>query len=176
MALRESEAYNRSIVESSNDCLMVLSTEGRILEMVAPGRRLMEVKDFEQIRNADWLSFWKDESAEAASGAVAAARRGETGRFQGPCPTMAGTLKWWDVMVTPIVNPDGTVERLLGYPATLPRANRPNRTCSWQTRLPPAPATPKAISSRAWATKYAGRSMPSSRFRPAHGARRPDRR
>jgi len=39
--LRASEAYNRSIVESGQDCLKVLSLEGRLLEMSPPGRRMM---------------------------------------------------------------------------------------------------------------------------------------
>ena len=41
------------------------------------------------------------------------ARVGETGRFQGFCPTLAGTPKWWDVVVTPMKGPDGRPERLL---------------------------------------------------------------
>ncbi len=112
-ALRASEEYNRSIVESSEDCLKVLSLDGHLLEMAAPGRRIMEVTDFEQIRNADWLSFWKGEDAEAAGRALQTACAGGTGRLQGFCPTMAGTPRWWEVTLTPILGATGKVERLL---------------------------------------------------------------
>ena len=82
--------------------------------MAAPGRRLMCVTDFETIRNADWLSFWNGEDQEAARRAVAAACAGGTGRFQGLTPTLDGTPKWWDVVLTPILGSDGQPERLLG--------------------------------------------------------------
>lgn len=112
-ALRDSEEYNRSIVESGRDCLTVLSLDGRLLDMAAPGRRIMCVADFEQIRNADWLSFWQGEDLESAETALAAARAGNTGRFEGLCSTMDGTPKWWDVVVTPILESNGNVGHLL---------------------------------------------------------------
>lgn len=113
-ALRESEAYNRSIVESSADCIKVLDLEGRMLEMTAHGRRIMGVDDFELIQDTDWTGFWqRDEDREQARMAVEAARRGETSRFQGNTPTLDGELKWWDVSVSPILNADGQVARIL---------------------------------------------------------------
>lgn len=113
-ALRESEAYNRSIVEGSQDCIKVLDLDGRLQEMTAEGRRIMSVGDFELIRNADWTSFWqRDEDSEQARMAIDAARRGGTYRFQGNTPTMNGTLKWWDVIVSPILDADGNVARIL---------------------------------------------------------------
>jgi signal transduction histidine kinase len=41
------------------------------------------------------------------------ARAGGTGTFQGFCPSQNGTPKWWEVIVTPIRDADGKVERLL---------------------------------------------------------------
>ena len=74
-ALRASEEFNRSIVESGQDCLKVLSLEGRLLDMAAPGRRLMCVTDFEEIRDVDWFSFWNGEDHAAARRAVICERR-----------------------------------------------------------------------------------------------------
>ncbi len=113
-ALRASEEYNRSIVQSSQDCLKVLSLEGRLLDMTERGRQVMCVTNFDDIRNADWLSFWKGEDRAAAQQAVAEARDGGTGRFGGFCPKFDGTPAWWDVVVSPIFGPDGKPERLLG--------------------------------------------------------------
>jgi diguanylate cyclase (GGDEF)-like protein/PAS domain S-box-containing protein len=106
--------YNRSILESGQDCLKVLSLEGRLLEMAAPGRKIMCVKDFEKIRNTDWLTFWqRADDREAAQRALATASAGEIGSFQGFSPTMDGTPKWWDVVVSPILDIDGKVDQLL---------------------------------------------------------------
>ncbi len=112
-ALRSSEQYNRSIVDGSPDCLAILTPDARLKQMTPQGLRLMEVEDFSSIANADWFAFWRGEDQAAARRAVAAALGGSAGRFQGHCPTRAGTPKWWDVIVMPIPGGDGATERLL---------------------------------------------------------------
>jgi PAS domain S-box-containing protein len=112
-ALRGSEQYNRSIVDSSPDSLAILTPDARLSQMTPQGLRLMEVEDFRSIADADWFGFWSGEDQAAARRAVAAALGGSAGRFQGQCPTQAGTPKWWDVIVMPIQSGDGKTERLL---------------------------------------------------------------
>jgi len=112
-ALRSSEQYNRSIVDGSPDCLAILTPDARLKQMTPQGLRLMEVEDFSSIANADWFAFWRGEDQAAARRAVAAALDGSAGRFQGYCPTRAGTPKWWDVIVMPIAGANGATERLL---------------------------------------------------------------
>jgi PAS domain S-box-containing protein len=112
-ALRGSEEYNRSIVDSSPDCLAILTTDARVSQMTPQGLRLMEVPDFRAIANTDWFAFWSGEDQSAARRAVAAALAGSAGRFQGYCPTRTGTPKWWDVIVMPVQNGDGKTEQML---------------------------------------------------------------
>ncbi len=112
-ALRTSEQYNRSIVESSADCLKVLSLDGHLLEMAPQGQRMFEIADFEAIRGQLWTSLWTGEDRVSALSALADARAGGTARFRGYCPTYTGVPKWWEVTVTPIRGPDGAPERLL---------------------------------------------------------------
>ncbi len=119
--LRESEEYNRRIVQSSEDCLKILSLDGRILEMAEQGRKLMEISDFEKIRNSDWLSSWNKSARDAARQALEDARAGKTGRFQGYCPTFAGTPKWWDVIVSPIDDAQGNPVQLLAVSRDITR-------------------------------------------------------
>lgn len=123
-ALRASDQYNRSIVESSPDCLMLLTPEGRLSQMTAQGRRLMEVDDFAAIENTDWLAFWQGADRDAAQRALEAARAGSPGRFHGHCPTLAGTPKWWDVIVMPILGADGKTERLLAVARDISEVKR----------------------------------------------------
>jgi PAS domain S-box-containing protein len=112
-ALRASEQYNRSIVDSSPDCLSILTPDARLSHVTPQGLRLMDVEDFRSIAGADWFAFWSGEDQEAARRAVAAALGGTAGRFQGFSPTRAGTPKWWDVIVMPIQSGEGRTERLL---------------------------------------------------------------
>jgi PAS domain S-box-containing protein len=112
-ALRASDRYNRSIVDSSPDCLAVITLDARLCQMTPQGRRLMDVEDFSAIENTDWLAFWTGAERLAAQQALDEARRGSAGRFQGYCPTRKGVPKWWDVIVMPIVGANGEAERLL---------------------------------------------------------------
>jgi len=112
-ALRESEEFNRRILESSNDCIQVLDLEGRLIYISASGQRLLEICDVTPILGTLWAEFWEGADRRAAIESVARAKLGGIGAFQGCCSTRSGDLKWWDVVVTPMTEEDGKVERLL---------------------------------------------------------------
>ncbi len=112
-ALRASERYSRSIFESSADCLAVLSVDGHVLEMAPQGLKLLEIDAFDAIRGVAWASFWSGTAVADAQRALADARSGGSGRFRGLASTRSGKAKWWDVVVTPILGPDGAPDRLL---------------------------------------------------------------
>ena len=112
-ALRASDGYNRSILDSSPDCLGVLDLDGRLRRMTPHSLALMDIDDFATVENADWVKIWKGGHRAAAQEALHSARSGIVGRFQGFCPTVKGTPKWWDVIVMPIMGSDGRTERLL---------------------------------------------------------------
>jgi PAS domain S-box-containing protein len=111
--LRESEEYNRIIVESVDDCLKVLTLDGRVSTISENGRKLLEVDDPGQVLNTDWLASWNGADHENAVRAIEQARSGQSGRFQGYSPTWKGTPKWWDVIVSPIRGLSGEPIRLL---------------------------------------------------------------
>jgi PAS domain S-box-containing protein len=112
-ALRANEEFTRRILDSSGDCIKVLDVEGRLQFMSGGGLRVMEVDDFSAIAGCDWREFWNGPDQEHARAALGTARTGGTGRFQGFTPTVKGTPKWWDVVVTPINGADGRPERIL---------------------------------------------------------------
>ncbi len=107
------EELFRRMMDSSRDCIKVLDLEGRLLWMNEGGMRTMEIDDFQTCQNMFWSEFWQGKSRGAALTAVAAARAHGTGAFTGSCPTAKGTLKWWDVVVTPMLDTAGQPENLL---------------------------------------------------------------
>ena len=111
--LRASEELNRRILASSADCIKVLDLDGRLEFLSEGGMCAMEVEDFGLIRGAHWPDFWQGEGRRAAEAALEEAKRGGTGRFQGFCPTLKGTPRWWDVMVRSIDGADGQSDRFL---------------------------------------------------------------
>ena len=48
--LRETEEFKTRVLESSGDCITVLSLEGELLSMNAAGQRSRAVDDFEAVR------------------------------------------------------------------------------------------------------------------------------
>jgi PAS domain S-box-containing protein len=112
-AARENSEFPHRVLESSNDCIKVLDLDARLKFMSEGGRRVMEVDDFNELVDCPWPDFWTGVDNQAALDAVAKAKAGGVGRFQGFAPTAKGTPRWWDVQVTPIVGADGKPERLL---------------------------------------------------------------
>jgi PAS domain S-box-containing protein len=112
-ALRESEEFNRSIIENSADCIKVLDSDGYLISMNTPGMRLMEVEDITLLLGTPWVESWDKPYRSAAIEAIEVAKRGKVGRFQGLCPTLKGTLKWWDVLVAPVCDSEGKLKWLV---------------------------------------------------------------
>jgi PAS domain S-box-containing protein len=122
-ALRESDQYNRSIIESSPDCVSVLTTDALITQMTPQGLKLLGIDDFGAVAGTDWCSFWSSEDQTAARGAIAAAGNGLPGRFSG-VTERGGVKKWWDVIVMPIPDSDGQAERLLAVARDISEVKR----------------------------------------------------
>ncbi len=112
-ALRASDAYSRSLFESSPDCVKVMSLDGRLEQMNGNGLSTLEIDDFEEFRGRFWPDLWPQEARAGLEAAMAEAGAGRTANFSGFCPTMKGVPKWWDVMITAIPGPDGSPARLI---------------------------------------------------------------
>jgi PAS domain S-box-containing protein len=118
------EELNRQIIASSADCNKVLDLQGRVQQMTDKGIRLLEVDDFEDVRNADWGTWWPGEGARVARASLAGAARGKTTRFVGFAPTFKGTPKWWDTVITPICNAAGKPAMLLAVSRDISEMHR----------------------------------------------------
>jgi PAS domain S-box-containing protein len=112
-ALRQAEELNRRIVDSTGDCVKILDLEGQLLYINPVGLRGLEVTDAGELLNRSISGFFEREVRRAAEDAVVEARRGGCGRFQYSLRTASGVMKWFDAVVTPITDVDGTVLQLL---------------------------------------------------------------
>jgi PAS domain S-box-containing protein len=112
-ALRASDQYNRSIIDSSPDCVSILDLDARLSQMTPHGLTLMGIDDFSTVANSDWLETWSGETRQDALRAVTSARDGAAGRFNGLYKTAAGPQSYWDVIVMPILGADGRATQLL---------------------------------------------------------------
>ncbi|NDP63491.1 CHASE3 domain-containing protein [Polaromonas sp.] len=112
-ALRQSEAFSRSILKSSADCVKVLNRDGNLLSMLS-GQELLGIEDIRPFLNKSWLDFWiNHDDRQEAQAALVAALAGGTGAFVGSFRTLRGEAKWWDVLISPILDDGGKPARLL---------------------------------------------------------------
>ena len=123
-ALRESEAFARSILEASTMAIEVLDAEGRLIFMNGPGIKAMEVDDFDAIRGKPFESFWPDEVKPAITHAILVAREGGSVRQTLFGPTAKGTPRWWDFSASPIYDDAGNIARLLTSSRDVTEAKR----------------------------------------------------
>jgi PAS domain S-box-containing protein len=107
------EAFLRSVLESSGDCIKLLTLDGRLEFMSAGGQRVMEVDDFCSIQGSYWPNFWEGKGRAAAEAALALAHKGGVGHFLGFARTAKGSPRWWDVQVTRIPASDDTTGKFL---------------------------------------------------------------
>ncbi|MGU3422943.1 PAS domain S-box protein [Methylobacterium sp. D54C] len=105
--------FMRGVLASSADCIKVLDLDGGLTFMSEGGMKVMEVSDFNDVKGCPWPDFWQGDGHGDAKAALAAAKDGRVGHFQGAADTYRGTPKWWDVQVTPIFGPDGRPEKIL---------------------------------------------------------------
>jgi PAS domain S-box-containing protein len=112
-ALRQAEEMNRRIVESSGDCVKILTLDGELLYMNPEGLRGLELASPDGLLGRSITGFFDGDVRRMAEDAVAHARGGGRGRFQYMMRTATGVPKWWDAVVTPITDMHGAVVQLL---------------------------------------------------------------
>lgn len=103
----------QAVIDASGDCIKVLDLDARLLTMNLGGQQVMEIDDFQQCQNVVWTSFWEGDALTLLAAALDAARAGETQTFEGAAQTFAGTLKWWKVTVSPLLDDHGQITHLL---------------------------------------------------------------
>jgi PAS domain S-box-containing protein len=123
-ALRDSDQYNRSVIESSPDCVAILTMDAEITQMTPQGMRLLDIEDFASIAGTDWCQFWSGEHREEARAAIASACAGNPARFEGYSATRRGVPKWWDIIVMPVRTAGSQSERLIAVARDITEVKR----------------------------------------------------
>ncbi len=123
-----SQQFTARLIESSPDCIKILDLQGRLLSMNTGGMKALEICDLGPVIHAQWTDFWQGEDRKKAIEAVATARNGGVGQFVGFfATTQTKTPKWWDVVVSPILDANGQPERLLASSRDITEWKRSDR-------------------------------------------------
>ncbi len=112
-ALKESETFNREIVDHSFDCIKILDLDGNLEFMSKGGIKLLEIDNVQDYIGKSWFDLFTDEERGLAIDAVKKARAGGVGRLKSYIPTEKGKPMWWDAQVTPVADETGQISSIL---------------------------------------------------------------
>ncbi|MEI7037302.1 PAS domain S-box protein [Fulvimonas yonginensis] len=112
LALSESEAYARSLFDSSPDAITVVGLDSVIQDVSPAALRLLGATSREEVLGTRWLERWSPPYRELAEQALASVIAGHASRFRGAI-TLAGERRWRDVYAAPLRDADGSVRRAL---------------------------------------------------------------
>ena len=110
--LRKSEEFNRRIIENSPECIKILEPEGILTYMSPAGMRMLELDEF-IIKGKNILDYLGTRDRQEGVDALARARAGGVGTFHGVVRSRTGRKKWFDAVVSPMLDASGKVESLL---------------------------------------------------------------
>ncbi|MDQ3191021.1 MAG: PAS domain S-box protein [Bacteroidota bacterium] len=133
--LKASEEFNRTILESSPDCLKVIDNEGRIQFMNSNGCTLMEVDDFNSLKNKYWWDLWGEENKQIIRASVKKSLEGKAARFEAFSPTLKGNAKWWDVMISPVAKTADGIEQIISVSRDITEKKKSEEANSFKANL-----------------------------------------
>jgi diguanylate cyclase (GGDEF)-like protein len=98
------------LLSIAEDCLKLLSLDGRVMCISEVGVRLLEADCADDLVGVDWLALWDGPDARQA---FERAKAGESTSFTGACRTMHDQLKWWTSTFAPVYGEHGKVTAVL---------------------------------------------------------------
>lgn len=112
-ALEESEAFIRSIFDSSPDCVRLLDLEGEPLLMNMAGRRLFGLPEDSDLKDQRWGRVIARADTARVEGAFSTVRSGNTARFEAGVTDAKGRRLCMDVIAAPVFGKTGNPIRIL---------------------------------------------------------------
>ncbi len=113
-ALRSSEQYLRTIVETEPECVKVLGKDGRLLEMNAAGLAMLEVDTLEQAREHRLLDFILPAYQDAFRDLHQRVMSGHSDILEFEMVGSKGARRWLETHAAPMRDAHGVITTLLG--------------------------------------------------------------
>ncbi|WP_369927026.1 nitrogen regulation protein NR(II) [Xanthomonas sp. NCPPB 2632] len=96
----------RQFVDASADCMKELDSEGVIRFVAGQGAQSLVVDDPERLLGTRWVDLWPEEARGMVAGVLDRAAGGERVDFVAARPSNAGSARWWEVMIAPVIAHD----------------------------------------------------------------------
>lgn len=113
-ALRESEQRLRTIIETGPESIMVVGSDGRIMEMNATGLAMLEADSIEEVQQHNLVDFILSEYHDSFFAMHKRVMGGESCIFEFEIKGVKGTRHWLETHAAPLSDADGKITMLLG--------------------------------------------------------------
>lgn len=123
-ALRDSEAFSRSILDHSPNVIRVLDAQGRVIYANPAAYRLLELGTEEEVVGQPWLDFLPPACRVDAQAGLDTASAGGVGQFTIRRQTSDGSPQWLDTMAVALPAEDGSGARWLVISLDVTEARR----------------------------------------------------
>ncbi|MDB4976489.1 MAG: Sensory box histidine kinase, partial [Myxococcaceae bacterium] len=127
--IRASEELRRRILESSQDMITMVDRHGRLLSVTLQGKELLSSSDV----SARWPTLWQN--SQEAESCLVRAQEGQPAGFQSKGALFNLADRTWDVVVSPMRDARGRVERLLAVARDVSELQRLNEELTATLRL-----------------------------------------
>jgi PAS domain S-box-containing protein len=111
-ALRESEERFRAIVETTPECVKLVSAEGTLLHMNSPGLKMVGAGSADEVVGKSVYDLIAPEDRDRFKAFNESTCRGEQGSLQFDIVGLEGKRRHMETHAAPLRNPDGTVVHL----------------------------------------------------------------
>jgi PAS domain S-box-containing protein len=126
-ALRETESRLREIIDNQPECVKLLDSRGRLLEMNPAGLRMIEAEAAVPLLGQSVYGLIADEHRAAFRDLTERVCRGERGQLQFEIVGFKGTRRWLETHAVPFREEDGGETRLLGITRDITDRKRAER-------------------------------------------------
>jgi PAS domain S-box-containing protein len=114
LALRASEERLRTIIDNEPECVKLISTDGKVLEMNPAGLAMIEADSFDEICGQPVVRMVAPEYHAAFADFHRCVIEGESGKLEFESVGLKGGRRWMNTHAVPLRNVDGEVISLLG--------------------------------------------------------------
>src|SRR3989441_8343558 len=120
-ARRESEARLRTIIESEPECVKLVDTQGRLLDMNPAGLAMIEAESIEAVRGLPVTDVVAPEHREAFKELHRRVFAGESGTLEYEVIGLKGKRSWLATHAVPLRDASGTIQAALGITRDISR-------------------------------------------------------
>ncbi|MBD5653777.1 MAG: response regulator [Candidatus Eremiobacteraeota bacterium] len=115
------QEITRRIMQSTGDCIAVLTLDGLLMTLNDPGARKFAAAGTTLAPGSEWVSCWRPEDRSVVTASLAMARDGTLATYQGCLQSAGDEPQWWDGVVTPIASATGVTTQLLAVSRDITR-------------------------------------------------------